>query len=59
MLIFRSIVTYDILTNAEDVEAKSMIDRFVDQLVRHAVKANMASERYSAGTFSLKTTNDK
>ena len=42
------------LTNAEDVEAKAMVDRLVDQLVRHAVKANMAGKRYSPSTFSLK-----
>lgn len=41
------------LTNAEDVEAESVIDRLVDQLVWHAVKADMARKRYSASPFSL------
>lgn len=42
------------LTNAEDVEAETTVDRLVDQLVRHAVKADMAGQRHSADSFSLK-----
>ena len=45
------------LTNAEDVEAEAMVNRLVDQLVRHAVKADMAREWESTCTLSLKTSN--
>lgn len=41
------------LTNTEDVEAESMVDRLVDQLVRHAVKPNMSSQRDSSSTLPL------
>lgn len=44
---------HDTLTNTEDVKIKSMVNRFVDQLVRHAVKADMASQRDSTSTFTL------
>lgn len=47
--------SHDTLTNTEDVEAESMVDRLVDQLVRHAVKANMARQRNSTSSFTLKT----
>lgn len=42
------------LTNTEDVEAETTVDRLVDQLVRHAVEANMAGQRHSADSFALK-----
>lgn len=42
------------LTNTEDVKAESMVDRLVDQLVRHAVKADMTCQRNSTSTFALK-----
>lgn len=42
------------LTNTEDVKAESMVDRLVDQLVRHAVKADMASQRNRTSTLTLK-----
>lgn len=48
--------TNDTLTNTEDVEAESMVDRLVDQLVRHAVKPYMTSQRDSSSTFHLTTT---
>lgn len=48
-------VSHNALTNTEDVEAESVIHRLVDQLVRHAVKANMACQRNSPGTLSLHT----
>lgn len=32
---------HDKLTNTEDIEAEAMVDGFVDQLVWHAVEANM------------------
>jgi hypothetical protein len=32
-----------------------VVDRLVDQLVRHAVETDMAGERDGASTFSLKT----
>lgn len=41
------------LTNTEDVETEAMVDRLVDQLIRHAVEANMASKRDCTGTLSL------
>lgn len=41
------------LTNTENVEAESMVDRLVDQLVRHAVKPNMSSQRDSSSTLPL------
>lgn len=31
-----------------------MINRLVDQLVRHAVKAHMTSQRYRTSTLALK-----
>lgn len=43
----------DTLTNTEDVEAESVVDRLVDQLVRHAVKANMTGQRDSSGAIHL------
>lgn len=46
---------HDILTNTEDVEAESVVDGLVDQLVRHAVEADMACQRDSTSTFTLKT----
>lgn len=46
---------HDTLTNTEDVKAESVVDRLVDQLVRHAVKADMACQRHSTSTFTLKT----
>lgn len=42
------------LTNTEDVKAESMVDRLVDQLVRHAVKADMASQGNRTSTLTLK-----
>lgn len=42
------------LTNAEDVEAEATVDRFVDQLVRHTIKSNMACQRHSTDSFTLK-----
>lgn len=42
------------LTNTQDVKAEAMVDRLVDQLVRHAVKAHMASQRNRTSTFTLK-----
>lgn len=42
------------LTNTEDVKAESMVDRLVDQLVRHAVKAHMASQRDRTSTLTLR-----
>lgn len=47
------LLLYDILTNAEDVEAEAMADRLVDQLVWHAIKAYMARQGNSTGSFSL------
>lgn len=47
--------THDALTNTEDVKAESVVDRLVDQLVRHAVEADMARQRDSTSTFTLKT----
>lgn len=44
----------DSLTNTEDVKAESMVDRLVDQLVRHAVKPHMASQRDRTSTLTLK-----
>ena len=41
------------LTDAEDGEAKAMVDRLVNQLIRHAVKDNRAGKRDSPSTFSL------
>lgn len=49
----------DSLTNTEDVKAESMVDRLVDQLVRHAVKAHMASQRDRTSTLTLKHTHTK
>lgn len=43
------------LTNTKNVKAESMVDRLVDQLVRHAVKTNMASQRNRTSTLTLKT----
>lgn len=45
----------DTLTNTEDVKAKSVVDRLVDKLIRHAVKADMACQRDSTSTLTLKT----
>lgn len=50
----KHIFTHDALTNTEDVEAESVVDRLVDQLVRHAVEADMARQRDSTSTFTLK-----
>lgn len=47
------------LTNTEDVEAESMVDRLVDQLVRHAVKPNMSSQRDSSSTLPLQNEKKK
>lgn len=44
------------LTNTEDVEAESVVDRLVDQLVRHAVKPDMSSQRDSSSTLPLQNT---
>lgn len=41
-------------TNAQDVKAESMVDRLVDQLVRHAVKAHMTSQGNRTSTLTLK-----
>lgn len=46
-------IHHDTLTDAEDVEAEAMVNRLVDQLVWHAVKANMAREWYSTCSLSL------
>jgi len=41
------------LTHAEDIEAEAMVDGLVDQLVRHAVEANMTREWDGTCTLSL------
>lgn len=41
-------------TNTQDVKAESMVDRLVDQLVRHAVKAHMTSQGNRTSTLTLK-----
>lgn len=38
----RSTITYETLTDAENVEAESVVYRLVDQLVGHTVEANVA-----------------
>lgn len=46
-----------VLTYTEDVKAKSLCDRFTDQLVRKAVKSNMAAQIKVTLLFILKDTN--
>lgn len=41
------------LTHTEDIEAEAMVDGLVDQLVRHAVEANMTREWDGTCTLSL------
>lgn len=43
-----------VLTDAENVKTKSLCDRFTDQLVRKAVKSNMAPQMKAPLLFVLK-----
>lgn len=44
---------HNTLTHTEDIEAEAMVDGLVDQLVRHAVEANMTREWDGTCTLSL------
>lgn len=46
-----------VLTYTEDVEAKSLCDRFTDQLVREAVKSNMSAQTEVTLLFVLRDAN--